>query len=220
MKLENTPEWRKGRNGEILMHAFAIEHGCTTFDISGTAHGRAPVLNSRCRNTIAPDALHIRNYPIWAEYKTKLNTFNWNGGNREIRESGGMVPCLAHGIDDHQFIHYQQANEHIPVVLWFLTLNTGMLHVASLDELGEPISSVRPELHPLVNWPLDRMRRVATFDRKRLFSYIQRPARQTLPTDSQRKELLHWLRPVQLEFEGFIEHFLTVCENRWHAAAS
>lgn len=213
VKIEDTPQYRLGRNGEILMHSFAIEHGCTTFDISGTAHGRAPLLNSRRGNTIAPDALHIRNRPIWAEYKTKSTAFDWNGGSRDP-QGNRMAPCLAHGIDPYAYHEYRRANEQMPVVMWFLTINTGMLHVASLDELGEPFDSVNPA-YPIVNWPISRMKRVASFDRKRIIRFVNEPPRQSLPSDQQRKELMHWLRPVQVEFDGFVEHFLTVCEHRW-----
>lgn len=215
MRLEDTPQYRLGRNGEILIHSFAIEHGCTTFDISGTAHGRAPLLNSRSRNTIAPDALHIRNYPIWAEYKTKSHTFDWNGGSRD-QDGTRMPPCLSHGIDARAFDDYKQADAQIPVVLWFLTKNTGMLHVASLDELGEPFASVN-SAYRLVNWPISRMKRVVSFDPSRVREFLDKPVRTSLPSDQQRKELLHWLRPVQVEFDGFLEHFLTVCEHWWAA---
>ena len=213
MKLEETPEYKRGRNGEILMHAFAIEYGCTTFDIGGTARGQAPLLNSRHRNIIAPDALHIRNYAIWAEYKTKTNTFNWNGGSRD-HEGNRMPPCLAHGIESRAYHDYRITNAQMPVVLWFLTLNTGMLHVASLDELGEPFDSVDPA-YQIVNWPISRMKRVASFNPKRVSQFVNRPPRQNLPTAEQRKDLLRWLCPIQVEFSGFIEHFLTVCEQRW-----
>jgi len=215
MRLEDTPEYKLGRNGEILMHAFAIEHGCTTFDVSGTAHGRAPLLHSRSRNLIAPDALHLRNFPIWAEYKTKSHAFNWNGGARN-HEGHRMPPGLAHGIEARAFHDYKVANAQIPVVLWFLTINTGMLHAASLDELGEPFESVDSS-YPIVNWPISRMQRVASFDRSRVFRFIAAPPRHNLPTEGQRQELLRWLRPVQVEIDGFVEHFLTVCERRWAA---
>lgn len=216
MRFEQTPEYKLGRNGEMLIHAFAIEHGCTAFDISGTAHGRAPMLNSRSRNTIAPDALHIRNYPIWAEYKTKKNTFDWNGGSRADDVGRRMPPCLSHGIDARAFEDYKRAHTQIPVVLWFLTKNTGMLHVASLEELGEPFPSVN-SAYPVVNWPISRMKRVVSFDRGRVRQFLDKPLRPSLPLDRERKELLHWLRPVQLEFDGFVEHFLSAWEHRWAA---
>jgi hypothetical protein len=213
MRLEDTPEYKRGRNGEILMHAFAIEHGCTAFDIGGTAHGSAPLLNSRHRNSIAPDALHIRNHPLWAEYKTKTNAFDWGGGSRD-QEGRRMPPCLAHGIEARAYHDYKIANEQLPLVLWFLTLNTGMLHVGSLDELAEPFPSIDPA-YPIVNWPISRMKRIASFDRRRVFQFVNRPPRERLPSLQERKDLLHWLRPVQVEFDGFIDHFLTVCERRW-----
>jgi hypothetical protein len=214
MKFEDTGAYKLGRNGEILMHAFAIEHGCTTFDISGTAHGRAPLLHSRSRNIIAPDALHLRNHPIWAEYKTKSYAFDWRGGARESQ--GRTPPCLAHGIDLRAFRDYERANVQIPVVLWFLTINTGMLHIASLDELGKPFDSADHN-YPIVNWPISRMKRVAAFDRGRVRQFVNAPPRPSLPADQQRKELLHWLRPVQVEFDGFAEHFLIDLEHRWAA---
>jgi hypothetical protein len=211
--LEETPEYKRGRNGEILMHSFAIEHGCTTFDIGGTAAGRAPLLNSKFKNIIAPDALHIRNYPILAEYKTKTNAFDWRGGSRDM--ANHVPPCLAHGIDRRAFGDYQIANVKIPVTLWFLTINTGVLHVASLDELAEPFDSVDHKW-PMVNWPISRMARVASFDRKRLWQYFRKSRLHAgLPTVSERQELLQWLRPYQLEFEGFVEHFLIAQEERW-----
>jgi hypothetical protein len=211
--LEETPEYKLGRNGEILMHSFAIEYGCTGFDIGGTAHGQAPLLNSKWKNTIAPDALHIRNFPIWTEYKTKTNTFDWRGGSRDMVDVS--PPCLMHGINRRAFPDYQIANSKMPMILWFLTVNTGALHIASLDELGEPFDSVNVD-QPMVNWPLSRMFHVVSFDQKRIWQYFRGPRRHNgLPTATERKELLQWLRPRQLEFDGFIEHFLIWREQHW-----
>lgn len=210
--LDQTPQYKRGRNGEILMHSFAIEHGCTVFDIGGTGRGAAPLLNHKGGNIIAPDALHIRNVPICAEYKTKTNAFEWRGGSRELAEQGHMAPCLAHGIEEHQFLDHKRTNRRIPVVMWFLTINSGQLHVAWLDELGEPFYSVSPDFR-IVNWPLDRMHRVASFDPKRLRAWFGRD-RDALPTSAQRRELFYWLRPRQLEFDSFIDHFLEWLEKK------
>jgi hypothetical protein len=213
VRLEDTKEYQLGRNGEILIHSFAIEHGCTTFDIGGTAHGRAPMLQSRWKNLIAPDAMHMRNVPLWGEYKTKTNVWNWNGGSPEMPERA--PPCLAHCIERRAWKDYKLADKLMPVTIWFLTLNTAQLHVASLDELGEPFHSVRDDF-PVVNFPLSRMHRVATFDRKRLWQYFRKDRRHDgLPTEHERKELLNWLRPAQLEMEGFTEHFLIWREQCW-----
>jgi hypothetical protein len=208
---EATKEYKLGRDGEIIMHSFAIEHGFTTFDVGGTANGRAPLLNDKSTNIIAPDALHIRSVPVWAEYKTKTNAFDWQGGSREMTERA--PPCLMHGINHRNFLDYRTANLKMPVVLWFLTVNTGALHIASLDQLGEPFPSVSDK-HPMINWPLSRMFRAVTFDPSRLWQYFRQSRRHDgLPTADERKELLHWLRPRQLEFEAFTEHFLA-----WHEA--
>lgn len=208
--LDQTPEYKRGRNGEILMHSFAIEHGCTVFDIGGTGRGAAPLLSHKAGNIIAPDALHIRNVPICAEYKTKTNAFDWRGGSRELAEQGHMPPCLAHGIEEHLLPEYRRINARMPVVLWFLTINSGQLHVAWLDELGEPYHSVNPDFH-IVNWPLDRMHRVASFDPKRLQAYFAKERENRMPTHQERRELLKWLQPRQLQFNSFIDHFL-----EWH----
>lgn len=212
--LEQTREYILGRKGEILIHSFAIEHGCMTFDVSGTANGRAPVLNSPFSNIVAPDALHIRNVPLWAEYKTKQNVYDWHGGSRydEVRDP----PCLAHGIDRRAFEHYQQADRKMPVVLWFLTVNTGQLHVASLSDLGQPFASRDPRW-PMVNWPLSRMSLVVRFDTERLKAYFGRPERRLATTAAERRELLRTVGARQAEFDGFIEHFLTYRETLWGA---
>jgi len=211
--IETTPEYTLGRNGEILLHSFAIEHGCTTFDIGGTANGRAPLLNSPFGNSIAPDALHIRNIPVWAEYKTKTNTFDWRGGSRDMEVR--MPPCLMHGIERRAFEEYQLADQKMPVVLWFLTINTGFLHIASLEELGDPFASVDPRWN-MVNWPVSRMMPVARFDTNRLWQYFRhKRSFDRLPSLDERKELLWWLRPQQIEFDGFVEHFLISIESRW-----
>jgi hypothetical protein len=212
--LEETREYKLGRKGEILMHSFAIEYGCTAFDAAGTANGRAPLLHSKWKNSIAPDALHIRNYPLWAEYKTKTKIWQWNGGSRDmvdVMPTGG-----AHGIPQHAFPDYQKANDKMPMVLWFLAISEGVLHIASLDELGTPFPSVHKDW-PMFNWPISRMFRVATFDQERLSRYFERlrPKHSGLPTADERKELLDWLRPRQLEFDGFIEHFLIWRERLW-----
>lgn len=210
-KLEDTNEYKLGRNGEILMHAFAIENGCTTFDIAGSAHGKAPVFNSRSRNIIAPDALYIRNIATLNEHKTKTNTFDWRGGSIEMSDKA--PPCLMHGIDARHYADYKSANLKLPVILWFLTINTGMLHIASVDELGEPFESVHSN-YPMVNWPISRMFHVVSFDTNRLWAYFRQPRRHDgLPTAGERKEILRWLRPRQSEFDGFAEHFL-ICHEQ------
>lgn len=215
--LEDTKEYKLGRNGEILMHSFAVEFGCTAFDIGGTANGTAPLLNSKWKNTIAPDALHIRNLPIWAEYKTKTNAFDWRGGSREMSER--TPPCLAHGIDRRAFVDYQAADKKMPVVLWFLTINAGQLHIAALDQLGEPFSSADATNWPMVNWPISRMFHVVSFDPRRLWQYVRSPRRHDgLPNAAERKKLLNWLRPRQLEFDGFVEHFLIWHESKLRGA--
>jgi hypothetical protein len=211
-RLEETAEYKLGRDGEILMHAFAIHCGCTAFDIGGTANGKAPVLNAAARNIIAPDALHLRDRPLWAEYKTKTNAFDWRGGSREMTDH--PPPCLMHGIDERALNDYREANLKMPVVLWFLTLNTGQLHIASLDELGEPFPSVDGKW-PMVNWPISRMHRVVSFDRDRLWKYFRQQRRhEGLPNAAERRALLQALRPHQLEFDGFVEHFLACHERR------
>jgi hypothetical protein len=211
ISLDQTPEYRRGRNGEILMHSFAIEHGCTVFDIGGTGHGAAPLLAHKFGNIIAPDALHIRKIPIFAEYKTKTNAFDWRGGPRDLAEH--VPPCLMQGIEAHAFHEYRRINKQMPVVLWFLTINSGQLHVAWLDELGEPFPSVNPDFH-IVNWPLQRMRRVASFDAKRLRAWFAKERENRLPAPMERRELLRWLQPRQLEFDSFIDHFLEWHETR------
>lgn len=210
-RFEQTAEYKRGRNGEILMHSFAIEHGCTVFDIGGTGHGAAPLLNSKYGNMVAPDALHIRNVPIFAEYKTKTNAFDWGGGSRDMEHR--MPPCLAHGIDGRAFDEYRRVNCQMPVVLWFLTINSGQLHIAWLDELGDPFPSVDPA-YPIMNWPLKRMRHVASFDPKRLRAFFGKEREARLPTTTERRELMAWLRPKQLEFESFIDHFLEWYEKK------
>lgn len=210
--LDQTPEYKRGRNGEILMHSFAIEHGCTAFDIGGTGRKMAPLLAHKFGNIIAPDALHIRNIPIFAEYKTKTNALPWNGGPRG--ETGHMPPGLAHGIEGYLFREYQRANRQMPVVLWFLTKNSGQLHIAWLDALGEPYPSLdKGRQAGMVNWPLSRMMRVTSFDPKRLQAWFGRD-RYTLPTPAERRDLFQWLRPRQLEFDGFIDQFLEWHETR------
>lgn len=210
ISLEQTHEYKLGRNGEILMHSFAIEHGCTIFDIGGSGRKAAPLLTHKFGNIIAPDALHIRHVPIFAEYKTKTNPFDWRGGSREWAAQGHMPPCLAHGIEEHAFSEYQRANRRMPVVLWFLTINNGQLHVAWLDELAEPWRSVNPD-YRIVNWPLSRMHHVASFEPKRLRAWFAKERDNRLPTVTERRQLLDWLRPRQLEFESFIDDFL-----QWH----
>jgi hypothetical protein len=218
-RLEDTKEYKLGRNGEILIHSFAIEHGCTTFDIGGTTHGRAPMLQSRHKNVIAPDALHLRSVPLWAEYKTKTNV--WGRKQTTWDAAGNRVPpCLAHGIEHRAYDDYRRADALIPVTIWFLTVNTGQLHVASLAELGDPFLS-ETDAYPMVNWPLTRMRRVATFNAKRVGQFCRSERRHDrLPNQGERKELLDWLRPVQLEFEGFTEHFLIWREQHWARRSS
>jgi hypothetical protein len=127
-----------------------------------------------------------------------------------------MPDCDAHGIPQHALPDYQKANAKMPLALWFLAINEGVLHIASLDELGTPFPSVHSDW-PMVNWPLSRMFRIATFDEQRLSRYFERlrPKHSGLPTAIERKELLQWLRPRQLELDGFIEHFLIWREQCW-----
>ena len=213
MRLEDTEEYRRGRNGEIIIHSFLVTHGFTAFDIGGTAHGSAPMLNSLHKNTIAPDALLIGNFPILGEFKTKTNPFDWNGGSQEMNHH--IPPCLAHGIERRAFIDYREANKQAPLVLFFLTINTGALHAASLDELGEPWPSVN-DRYDIVNWPLSSMARIVSFDHDRLWQFFRRERRHDgLPNIAERRELVDWLRPRQLEIDPFITHFLKWREQHW-----
>jgi hypothetical protein len=86
------------------------------------------------------------------------------------------------------------------------------LHIAWLDDLGEPFPSVNGDF-PVVNWPLSRMHRVANFDVKRLRAYFGKD-HDRLPTPAERRDLMDWLQPRQLEFQGFIDHFLAQHEAR------
>lgn len=210
MRLEDTPEYQRGRNGEILMHSFAIEYGCTAFDIGGTAHGMAPILQSKFKNIKAPDALLLRSKPLWAEYKTKSTFFNKKKAAQD--EKGNRIPpCLAHGINRRAYEDYQRADQLMPVTLWFLCITPAQLHVASLADLGEPFASVDTRFD-MVNWPIERMYRIASFDRDRLQQFFRNRHTDLLP-EAARKDLLDWLRPRQLEFEAFTEHFLTLAER-------
>jgi len=215
MRLEDTEQYKLGRNGELLIHSFAIEYGCTAFDIGGTASGAAPMLQSKHKNIIAPDALHLRNVPLWAEYKTKSVFYDHVNGRHD--PSGNRIPpCLGHGINRRAYEDYRRADELMPVTLWFLCITAAQLHVASLSELGEPISSTRPELYNVVNFPLVRMHHVASFDKGRLQQFFRKDRlHEGLPTEAERKALLHWLRPRQMQFDAFTEHFLIWREQCW-----
>jgi hypothetical protein len=101
----------------------------------------------------------------------------------------------------------------MPVVLWFLTRETGHLHVAPLSTLT-PYPSVEPH-YDIVNFPLTEMERVVTFDTTNLNKYFNSPRGNNLPTQQQCKMLMDWLSPRQIVFDAFVNHFLDVLEKRW-----
>lgn len=215
--VQDTLEWLLGRNGEIVIHSFAVEHGCTAFDIGGTGHESAPLLNKQDRNTIAPDAVLIRNQPIWAEYKTKTDVYDPGKGVHQLWEDMGIqgAPwCFYHGIPSHSYNAYKVVDKpEMPVVLWFLTRKTGLLHVAPLFSLT-PYPSVIPKTFDIVNFPLTQMTPVAAFHKNNLSRFFDSPRSNDLPNPERRKLLMDWLAPEQLEFASFTDHFLDALEKR------
>lgn len=213
--LAETQEYKFGRRGEVVVYTFLLENGFTGFDQSGTANGRAPLLDSKFKNMIAPDALMIHHYPLFVEIKTKGKFFGWNGGAREAADAMPRGP--AHGIERRAFSDYCDANRVLPVSLWFLCEETGELHAGSLDELGEPYPSSKPEIYDMVNWPISRMWCVAQFDQERLSRFLNKPTLvERMPADAVRRNMLSWLQPRQPALAAFQEDFINRLEQLWH----
>jgi hypothetical protein len=218
MSIVETEEFKRGRSGEIIQHSFCVEHGFTTFYQAGSVNSGAPMLQSPTGNIIAPDELMIRNVAVFMEHKTKTKIWDWGGGSPLCRtENMPNYFCYAHGIDLRSLHEYKRANDKLPVILSFLAIRSGDLHMASLDELGEgwegDINGT-----PVMNWELSRMHRVVNFNSTRLKAYFSaNRKRDRLPTDSERRALISWLEPREPQFNGFLDYFIDWQEKTWKA---
>ena len=203
---------RFGRRGEVVIFTYLVQI-CEfmAFDQSAAAKGCAPKLHSPIGNMIAPDAWMFHECLLFGEFKTKHEHPVWrNGGDDRLPEGKFQ------GIDGHVFRAYDAANQTVPVVLFILCEEDGILFAASLDELGCPTPSLRPSQHPIVNWPLNLFIPLVTFDQARLSRFLNKPFDiETMVANEAGKRLLDWLRPRQYELDHFRADLLHRLERRW-----
>ena len=136
-------------------------------------------------------------------------------GVHEIWRSQGLnAPhCYYHGIPMHSFEAYRDADKpNMPIILWFLTKETGHLHVAPLSLLT-PYPSV-DDKYPIINFPLTEMTKVTSFNTRLLKRYFDSPRSDRLPNNEQCKMLVDWLAQDEPIFEPLIEHLIDILETK------
>lgn len=225
---EETEQYRIGRRGEILAHILLSAFGCITLDAANIGNGRASMLHKRNTDLVSPDLMAFKTVPLWWELKGKSKHFEWNGGNRELNESGDrlMPPgTLAQGINAvarHRYLVVQHQTG-IPVVLGIIAVKQAVFVANTLDALGEPYPSVNSQW-PIVNWPVSSFIELFQFNPEPLHRYFfhhDGQARQPpthMPNQTQREQLLELLQPVQRQFDFFRQHLFDETERQWSLA--
>jgi len=172
---------------------------------------------------VAPDAMAFKTGAVWMQFKTKSRHQEWRGGS--INDATKIPPRFEEGIDrkDYEGHLAVERETNIPVVLAVLAIQQGELLANTFRGLGEPRRSNHPD-YDLVNWPIWKFRRLATFDVRRLRRYFVHPdgkpreAPADVPSQQQLRQTLDWLRPVQGEFDLIMADIVAQIERDWHTS--
>jgi hypothetical protein len=223
-----TPQFRRGRLGEILQFNLYLRLGCQMFDLSDRTHNRAPLIygGHGLRTVISPDTFARKTADFLPEFKTKTQHQQWNGGSQN--DAVRVSARVEEGIDRSKFKHYLEVQKMLgkPVVLSILSIKEATIIAATLQQLGEPRFSPN-RFYKFVNWDIRRFNLIATLDPKRLdrFFYSDNAKLKDLrqcwlegmPAFHEVKRVLDWMRPEQREFEILRQFIFDQIERDWAA---
>jgi len=223
--LHDAREWKQGRIGEILQFFIYKDFAVEMQDLADRTEKRAPLLYGKCQIP-SPDISAIKTARFFVELKTKTKHQLWGGG--AIDDPIKYAARTEEGIDRDKWHHYQQASQRWrqPVVLSVLCIKAGDMIAATLDQLGKPRCSPRPE-YDLVNWDIRQFSSLASFDAdrlQRLFNFNNPEPRikilqdlwlQQMPREQQVRSVLSWLSARQLQFDVVRQFIFDQIEREW-----
>lgn len=225
MTFKDTPQYKRGRIGEILQFHWYRLLGAKLAPLADRTDQRAPMLHGPNAQLISPDTLGMKSADFFLEFKTKSHHFKWGGGSRDDKPH--ISARTEEGIDGYSQNAYKDVEREWkrPVVLSILSIKEATIIAATFHQLGEPRHSPN-DGWPLVNWDIRSFTRIAQFDPVRLRTLFnskhstatacrERWLKQQ-PYGHELERVLDWLGAQQSEFKTFREYFFDHVEREWH----
>lgn len=207
---------RIGRIGELLAGNLYRGVGFASIDVAAAAIRGAPLIEHWETSIVAPDGIISRNAMFLHEIKTKRRADLSRGGSMGL----SWIPHgqRFHGIDRANYLGYLRAQALFkrPCIITIVCIEDAEILAASLRQLGEPYPSLLPQLYDLVNFPIERFRRIWAFDPKRFPKLFNEQPEKLLP--GRMRRIIEWLQPVQAEFDFLVADLIDECERQWGAS--
>jgi hypothetical protein len=161
--LRDTPEFRRGRQGERDVVAWLQARGwhvVPTYDYTGTDGTMAPRLQGQFSGFVVPDLdVSKDGQRLWVEVKTKHDA--------TLHRLTGV---FEHGISWRQWRHYVTIQGITGTEVWLFVLEEvkQALLAQRLDALGEPRVYAGDRMDPsgMVFWPRERFHFIASLERR------------------------------------------------------
>lgn len=209
-----------GFRGELLTSAIMRMHSYTFVDIAAGGPRGASLVRSWTGTIVSPDGMMVRTAPLLVEIKTKTRTNISSGGSRDASWMRSGVKFI--GIDRANHLAYRFASERLamPLVVLCICVEDAVLVGATLEELGEPFPSLLPELHDMVNFPIDRWSVLMDFHPQRLKRFFAEPLERL--TEARMRQFVPWLAAQSQQRAFSFVEFMTFdnADPRWTRRAA